>query len=106
MSILVKTVQLAMPTVQNIVEITNIIVLVARIGTNVHVKVYAKISRQVKMEMNVYVFVQYIADLMRYSALVLLTIMVVALKINAYQKRANTLELMAICVIQNVRQNA
>jgi hypothetical protein len=76
------------------------------IGTNVDVKANAKISRQVKMEMNVYVFAQYFADLMRYSVLVLLTIMVVALKINAYQKRAKKLELMAICVIQNVRQNA
>jgi hypothetical protein len=95
-----------MPTVQNIAETTNIIVLVAMIGTNVDVKANAKISRQVKMEMNVYVFAQYFADLMRYSVLVLLTIMVVALKINAYQKRAKKLELMAICVIQNVRQNA
>ena len=58
MSILVKTVQLVTPTVQNIAETTNIIVLVAMIGTNVDVKVHAKISRQVKMEMNVYMFVQ------------------------------------------------
>ena len=58
MSILVKTAQLAMHTVQNIAETTNIIVLVDMIGTNVHVKVYAKISRLVKMEMNVYVFAQ------------------------------------------------